>query len=66
MFPLRAVIPDGFGVIDQDCVCRSLRCLCHHGLETREEASDRGVDVIDGDTGLVKSRLDNGVVLNAG
>lgn len=63
MFPLRAVIPDGFGVIDQDRVRWPRRCLGFNRHVPGEEARDRSVDVVDGDTGLVECRLHNRVIL---
>ena len=63
MFPLRAVIPDGFGVIDQNGIRRSCRGIGLDRHESREKARNRSIDVIDGNTGLVECRLHNRVIL---
>lgn len=63
MFPLRAVIPDGFSVIDHDGVSWSRRCVGLDRHVSREEARDGRVDVVDGNTGLVECGLNDRVIL---
>ena len=63
VFALRAVIPDGFGVVDQDRVRRSRRCIGFDRHESREKACDGRVDIVDRNTRLVECRLHNRMIL---
>ena len=60
---LRAVEPDGRGVVERDGVCRQVGRSCRDRHEAGEQAGGVGLDVVDGLAGLVKGRLDDGMVL---
>lgn len=67
MLCLRAVEPHWFRICDANSVCEDLRC-CADGSVGGHEAGVESVglvghDVLDGDAGVVESRLNNGVVL---
>ena len=61
MHALRAIVPDGLGVVDEDGEDRGGDA--RGGLETREETFDRGHDVVDGDARVGEGGLNDRVVL---
>ena len=66
MLRLRAVEPDGLSIHDADRVGENGGSGSVRGHEAGEEGGAHvSHHVLDGHTGLVESRLDNGVVLEA-
>lgn len=63
MFGLGAVEPNGFGVGDGDSEDRLHGRVGGDGEEAGEEAGNVRHDIVDGDAGVVKCRLDDRVVL---
>ena len=64
MISLGTIVPEGFGVVDLDCIGRQLSIPLFDRHVSGEEAGDGLVHVVDRYTRLIKRRLHHRMILS--